>query len=119
MTAAANRKKPDSSRPRRLDRPGLVAYLNWAECRLRSLRFFENSDAGKEGEARWGLRRGDVIATIGARKSDRTGCARFVAAANGRDLPKYRDAPKVGTMTAGSSAERGKPLLRRGQTRER
>jgi hypothetical protein len=42
-----------------------------------------------------------------------------VAAANGRDLPKYLDATKVRTMTVGRSAERGKPLLRQGQTRER
>jgi hypothetical protein len=35
-----------------------------------------------------------------------------VAVANGRDLPKDWDAPEVGTMTEGSSAERGKPLLR-------
>ena len=42
-----------------------------------------------------------------------------VAAANGRDLPKYLDAPKVRTMTVGGSAERGKPLWRRVQTRER
>jgi hypothetical protein len=43
----------------------------------------------------------------------------YGAAANERDTPKYLDAPKVGTMTAGSSPEHGKPLLRRGQTRER
>ena len=42
-----------------------------------------------------------------------------VAAANERDLPKYLDAAKVRTMTVGRSAERGKPLLRQGQTRER
>jgi hypothetical protein len=42
-----------------------------------------------------------------------------VAAANGRDLPKYLDAANVRTMTVGRSAERGKPLLRQGQTRER
>jgi hypothetical protein len=42
-----------------------------------------------------------------------------VAAANGRDLPKYFDAAKVRTMTVGSSAECGKPLLRQGLTRER
>jgi hypothetical protein len=41
-----------------------------------------------------------------------------VAAANAKDLPKYLGAPKVGTMTAGSSAERGKHFLKRGQTRE-
>jgi hypothetical protein len=29
------------------------------------------------------------------------------------------DAPRVGTMTKGSSVERGKQLLRRGQRRER
>ena len=42
-----------------------------------------------------------------------------VAAANGRDLPKYLDAAKVRTMTVGRSADRGKPLLRQGQTHER
>jgi hypothetical protein len=42
-----------------------------------------------------------------------------VAAANGIDLPKYLDVPKVGMMTEGSSAERGKQLLKRGHTRER
>jgi hypothetical protein len=34
------------------------------------------------------------------------------------DLPKDLDVSNVGTMTAGSSAEHGKPLLRPGQTRE-
>jgi hypothetical protein len=40
------------------------------------------------------------------------------AAANGRDSSKSLDAPTVRTMTVGSSAERGKPLLGRGQKRE-
>jgi hypothetical protein len=34
------------------------------------------------------------------------------------DLPKYLDAPRVGTVMEGSSAEVGKPLRRRGRTRE-
>jgi hypothetical protein len=42
----------------------------------------------------------------------------YLAAANGRDFPKQWDAPKVGTMTAGSPAERGKPFWRWGRTRE-
>ena len=42
-----------------------------------------------------------------------------VAAANERDLSKYLDAAKVGTMTEGSLADRDKQSLRRGQTRER
>ena len=73
----------------------------------------------QEGEARWGLRRGDVIAPIGARKAIAPVVRDSVAAANEMDLPKYLDAPKLGTMTEGSSAERGKPLLRRRHTRER
>jgi hypothetical protein len=72
----------------------------------------------QEGEARWGLRRGDVIAPTGARKTIAPLVRDSVAAANVRDLPKHWDAPKVGMVTAGSSAERGKPLLRRGRTRE-
>jgi hypothetical protein len=34
-------------------------------------------------------------------------------------LHLFLDAPNVGTLTEGSSAEHGKPLLRRGRTRER
>jgi hypothetical protein len=72
----------------------------------------------EEGEARWGLRRGDVIASIGASKTIAPVARDHVAAANGMDLPKYLDAPRVGTMTEGSSAEVGKPLQRRERTRE-
>jgi hypothetical protein len=41
-----------------------------------------------------------------------------LAPANGIDLPRYWDAPKVGTMTEVSSAESGKQCLRRGPTPE-
>jgi hypothetical protein len=72
----------------------------------------------QEGEARWGLRRGDVIAPIGARQTTALLVRDCLAAANGMEVPKNSDAPKVGTMTAGCSAEHGNQLLRRGQTRE-
>jgi hypothetical protein len=72
----------------------------------------------QEGEARWGLRRGDVIAPNGSRKTIAPVVRDCVAAAKGMEVPKNSDALQVGTMTAGSSAERGKPCSRRGQTRE-
>jgi hypothetical protein len=42
----------------------------------------------------------------------------YAAAANGMDLPKHLDVSNVRTMTDRRSAEVGKPLLRREQTRE-
>jgi hypothetical protein len=58
------------------------------------------------------------LRTSGARKAIAPVVRDSVAAANGIDLPKYLDAPKVGTMTTGRSTEVGKSLSRRGQTRE-
>jgi hypothetical protein len=52
------------------------------------------------------------MATIGARKTIAPTVRDYVAAVNGRDLLKSWDAPKVGMMTAGSPAERGKQFLR-------
>jgi hypothetical protein len=62
------------------------------------------------GEAQRGLGRGDVTAPIGPRKNVAPVARNHVAAANEMDLPKYLDAPRVGTMTEGSSAEVGKQL---------
>jgi hypothetical protein len=72
----------------------------------------------QQGEARGGLRRGGVIAPVGARKAIAPVVRDSGAAGNERDLSKYLDAPKVGTMREGSSAERDKQPLRWGQTRE-
>src|SRR4051794_28177858 len=85
---AANRKKPDSGWPGRHDRPGLVAYLNRgsvAPGRCGSLKIWLRK---QDGEARWGLRRGDVIETIGARKAIAPVVRDCIAAANGMDLSK-------------------------------
>jgi hypothetical protein len=110
--------KSDTSQPWRHDRPGLVAYLNWGNVASRRCGSLKTRMQEQDGEARWGLRRGDVLATIGARKAIAPVVRDSAAAANGIDLPKYLDVPKVRTMTKGSSAQRRKQVLRQGQTLE-
>jgi hypothetical protein len=86
MTAAVNRKKPDAKPPGPHDRPGLVVYSYRGTVASGSLRFFENSDAETGGRGPLGVRRGDVIAPIGSRKTIAPVVRDSAAAATGTEV---------------------------------
>ncbi len=69
--------KSHSTRPRRHDRPGLVAYLHWASVASGRCGSLRTRMRKQEGEARWGLRCCCGVSAKRSEENHRTGCARF------------------------------------------